>query len=716
MKLERFMKNQDLIWKKLPLAWDEGAFLGNGILGTLVYFDKSENALYMEVCNGLVCDKRGNEIGMAEYDRPRLPIGHFLVRPKGKIISCNLRLDLYNATLKGYFKTSVGRVDITSFVHTEEMVIYLKAEGKGKEEVTFEFVPAKAISPRQAYGIEKNDFRELKEYVANPDPFTKNENDITLNIQPLKAGGEIVTAYKIKNNECFSTVSISHPDNCAETEAKEIISKVVDFESFYKKHIKWWNDFFSKSFVSISDGKLENFYNIQLYKIASATREDRMLVDCMGPWLGSVTPWPLVWWNLNVQLTYWPVCQANHSELMISLVNYLDKYRDNLKNNVPEEYRKDCMLLSRVSDNELKCKVGAIPHKENGIKNEVMEIGNLTWALHNCFVYYKTTLDEKALLKVVFPILKENINYFLNFLYEREDGKLHLMVTSSPEYEENGEDCTYNLSLLKWGLNTLVEINDKFNLNDEKREKWECTLKKLTALPVDENEGWLIAENVHYDHSHRHFSHMLDAYPLCVCNDKELIIKTIKQWHKYTEGLQGYTFTGTALMYEQLGMGNEALESFEKLFGEFLRPNTMYKENGPVIETPLSGAQVISEMLMQSHNDIIKIFPAMPDKIKNACFEDLRAEGAFLVSAGYKKGKTQFVKIKSLKGGKCNLKFDLGKEFSVTTLKGKIEITDSVNSLSVNMKEGEEVTLLRKGAKVKISPVKNKVKNHFGLK
>ena len=712
MNLKEHLKKQDLVWKKLPRSWDEGAFLGNGILGNLVYF--TENALYMEVCNGLVCDKRENEIGTAEYDRSRLPIGHLLVHPKGKILSCNLRLDLYNATLKGHFKTDKGKVEITSFVHTKEMVIYLKAEGKGGEDVSFEFVPANAISPRQAYGIFKKDFRELKDYVENPAPYTEKENSVTFNVQPLKAGGEVVTAYKINNNECFTTVCISHPEKTAKKEAVEILSKEFEFDAFYKVHIDWWNDFYKKSFLSLSYGKLEAFYYIQLYKIASATRENGMLVDCCGPWLGTVTPWPLTWWNLNVQLTYLPVCQANHPYLAKSLINHLDKYRDNLKNNVPEEYRKNAMVLSRVSDNELKCKIGAVPHRENGIRNETIEIGNLTWALHNCYIYYKTTLDEAALLKVIFPILKESINYFLNFLYE-EDDVLHLMVTSSPEYEVSGEDCTYNLSLLKWGLKTLVEINDKFNLSDEKGEEWKKTLEKLAPLPTDENEGWLIAKDVHYDHSHRHFSHILEAYPLCGSTDKELIIKTINHWHKYKEGLQGYTFTGTALMYEQLGMGNEALESFENLFGEFLRPNTMYKENGPVIETPLSGAQVISEMLMQSHNDLIKIFPAMPDKIKNACFENLRAEGAFLVSAGYKKGRTQFVKVKSLKGGKCNLKFDLGEAFVIKTNTSKIEINENIKEISINMKEGEEVLFIRKGAKYKITPVKSNTKNYFGL-
>lgn len=81
----------------------------------------------------------------------------------------------------------------------------------------------------------------------------------------------------------------------------------------------------------------------------------------------------------------------------------------------------------------------------------------------------------------------------------------------------------------------------------------------------------------------------------------------------------------------------------------------------------------------------------------------------------YGKGKTEFVKVKSLKGGKCNLNFDPGNEFCVRTSKGDIEITDNVNAIKINMNEGEEAVLSRKGAKIKIAPVKTKTKNHFGV-
>lgn len=61
------------------------------------------------------------------------------------------------------------------------------------------------------------------------------------------------------------------------------------------------------------------------------------------------------------------------------------------------------------------------------------------------------------------------------------------------------------------------------------------------------------------------------------------------------------------------GKGNDALAYLNKLFGRFLSVNTLYRESGPVIETPLSGAQSIHDMLLQSWGGKIRVFPAVPD-------------------------------------------------------------------------------------------------------
>src|SRR5688500_2123316 len=45
----RLLADQDLVWKRLPRAWYEGPFLGNGFLGSMIYAEAGANALRFTV-------------------------------------------------------------------------------------------------------------------------------------------------------------------------------------------------------------------------------------------------------------------------------------------------------------------------------------------------------------------------------------------------------------------------------------------------------------------------------------------------------------------------------------------------------------------------------------------------------------------------------------------------------------------------------------------
>jgi alpha-L-fucosidase 2 len=91
--------------------------------------------------------------------------------------------------------------------------------------------------------------------------------------------------------------------------------------------------------------------------------------------------------------------------------------------------------------------------------------------------------------------------------------------------------------------------------------------------------------------------------------------------------------------------------------------STMYYEGGeaalPVMETPLHGASVIQEMLLQSWDGRIRVFPAAPKAWPEASFAGLRAEGAFLVDAARHGGRTAWIRVRSLKGEPCFLQTDM---------------------------------------------------------
>jgi len=62
----------------------------------------------------------------------------------------------------------------------------------------------------------------------------------------------------------------------------------------------------------------------------------------------------------------------------------------------------------------------------------------------------------------------------------------------------------------------------------------------------------------------------------------------------------------------------------------------------------------VSELLLQSVGDIVRIFPALSPGIK-ARFEDLRTQGGFLVTAEGTSENVNLLQIKSLYGGELRL-------------------------------------------------------------
>ena len=78
-----------------------------------------------------------------------------------------------------------------------------------------------------------------------------------------------------------------------------------------------------------------------------------------------------------------------------------------------------------------------------------------------------------------------------------------------------------------------------------------------------------------------------------------------------------------------------------------------YNMYGHYVEQ-FAATTVVSELLLQSVGDVIRVFPAWP-KDKPARFETLRAQGGFSVSAELKQGEVTRVEIRSTVGGPCRV-------------------------------------------------------------
>ncbi|WP_086565047.1 glycosyl hydrolase family 95 catalytic domain-containing protein [Streptomyces africanus] len=693
-----FLRGQDLLWTRLPTRWYEGPFLGDGLLGSMIYREPDADQVRFTVQHGRVQDHRP-EFGSG-WGTCRLPVGHLTLEPAGTITAVDWRLSLWNAELTGTVTTTAGRLTLSALIHDEVLAVRVRATGGERADWTFH--PEEAISPRKIQEAPPAD------YIPNPPWTTKTAADGTEQVlQPL-TGAQTATAYRRDGDELLLSVGHSAPSTtAAEADSLRNLRRAGSYDSLRRRHTRWWHAFYQKSFVSFPDQRLQSFHWIQLYKVASASRAGGPVMATSGPWL-EPTPWPAVWWNLNVQLEYWLIHGSNHLELD-ALASTLRQNQEQLVANVPTAYRADSSGVGRSSD--------MFANREVGRPGSGSEAGNLTWALHNVWLSYRHSMDKALLRDTVFPILRRAVNYYLHFLTPGSDGKLHLPSTLSPEYPVvPPQDTNYDLALIRWACQTLIESAELLGVDDELAPRWREVLAKLTPYPVDDN-GFMIGAGTPYDRSHRHYSHLLMVYPLYLVNwdqpeSRDLITKSVEHWHALTGAHRGYSYTGAASIYAMTGDGDTAIGYLRKFFDTSTRypcqANTHYTEAGPVIETPLSASQSLHDMFCQSWGGVIRVFPAVPTTWADVTLHDFRTQGAFLVSAVRKKGATRFIRVKSLAGEPLKLRHGLTGTLTVLLDDGTPARTRDLGggTLAIDLPKGREV-LVHSGSRpdLVIAPV-----------
>jgi len=748
---EKFLSNHEMVWSMVPDNWQLSPFSGNGNVGFLFYQTEGEakNTMSLHVGRHDYYDHREapKEKQLIWIYRGRLPLGHFNFTSKGNITGIDMRLSLWNAELTGTVFTSEGSYNIRGLTHSDNDVVFFETDANEGESIQITWHPDDPVSSvwetlQAGGGPRKGGMWQemINDPMPMPEKYTLSEqNGINFCYQPLYQNrGETTTSWKTKGStsgkqELLVSVHHSYPEkNSMDIVADNInnAEQALAENMFIDSHRKWWHEYYPLSFLTIDDTEKEAFYWIQIYKFASASREDGPIMDLMGPWYNR-TFWPMVWGDLNVQLQYWTHLAANRLSVGESLPNNIDKYAENLEGNVPDHWINSAAVGALFPQDMDSYNGGKVPDM-------------LTWILHDYWLHCQFAGDKERIKTKLYPILKKAFNSYLNYFEENtltdEDGTIHIKRSWSPEYKPGrGQDINFTIALIKWSSETLLNINKEHELNDPLAPKWKHVSDNLVDFQIDEN-GLRIGKHIAFNKPHRHYSHLLGFYPLSVISpdteeNRKLIRSSLDHWLDVTINstieikampVTGYTATGASSMYATLGDKEKALYYLKFFINhKNVSPTTMYSEgkSNPVIESPLSFATCVHDMLIQSNNGKIIIFPGTPDEWSNAAFHQLRTQGAFLVSAKKEKAKTQFVIVESLVGSSLVINPDIenpnlyieGKKVS----KRKLGERDENGFYSFDLKKGEcailsVLPLKKTDLTIRPIAVKEKDKNLFG--
>jgi hypothetical protein len=122
-------------------------------------------------------------------------------------------------------------------------------------------------------------------------------------------------------------------------------------------------------------------------------------------------------------------------------------------------------------------------------------------------------------------------------------------------------------------------------------------------------------------------------------------------------------------------------------------PNFYIVQSGGGIETLAAVPLTINEMLLQSYEGVVRVFPNW-NHHKDASFERLRAYGAFVVSCRLQKGKIEYVKLLSEQGRPCTMENPWpGKKVQLDRNYKKAEVLEG-NTLYFSTSKNERIQLI----------------------
>jgi len=299
--------------------------------------------------------------------------------------------------------------------------------------------------------------------------------------------------------------------------------------------------------------------------------------------------------------------------------------------------------------------------------------------------HYLFTKDLDFLKNTAYTFLHETSVFFLENLERDVKGRLVYAPSTSPENpyyaveDEKRVSCylasgtTMDRQIISSLLEMYLKASELLGIEDEDTKTARKTLADLPPMQVGKH-GQLMEWIEDYDDvhiGHRHTSHAFGLYPAAQITRatpelydamKVTLARRLSGHDNSFTGEIGWVDTWRSAMFSRLRDPASAYNMLNQFVSKTLRYNlwevvdiTSMGGNVFQIDGNLAYIASLAEMLLQSHEDVIALLPALPAQWDHGSFRGLCARGGYELDVCWENYEVVSFDIKAKFAGECHI-------------------------------------------------------------
>ena len=418
-----------------------------------------------------------------------------------------------------------------------------------------------------------------------------------------------------------------------------------------QNHQNVWAEFWSAARLDLGDTYLRDVWYRNLYFMRCVSKKGVKPVGLFASLVGDSAAWHGDFHlNYNAQQTYWSWYGCNRGglsepfEWLIGHALTRAKWFAGVTYNCGGAFFPYNNFMYEPED-PLLCT--SRNHRQMAFIPYTYTLGVAGWAVQNHWLHYKHYPDQDLLQNSVYPVLREVALFYADFADKcatnAGTGKVRLGPTYSPEHWNLGkDDGTCDIAFARMTLKAAIESAGLLGVDAALVTRWQETLAKIPDYPRTGGSSPVVLDVAGVSPTTYNVPvPALPVYPagevtwFSPAAEKEIFTRTISTLSSNGNNdmcilagararlsmADAYSWTRAQLLSRQRANGTLSLAPRGGRFNDY----GLFTED-------FASAGVITEMLLQSVTDTLRFFPAWPAD-QDAAFENLRAQGGFLVSA-----------------------------------------------------------------------------------